>query len=1010
MTLRKAILSGDLEEVRRLIAEGADVQTRLSGGETPIQLAARQSHVDIVRALAHAGADPRDLSALELPCRLVLFLKTAKEPHSEAEDLLDVAELIEWLMEMTDEFDRAVEADLARGESPLFKAVLLGRPDDVRKRIAAGDDLDEVREIHRDTPLLAAIKRGHEEIFRDLVAGGADVEVADSWGRPLRHTIRNLRFTKLLVDAGADVNHVCGKHIFLEAVIKESLENTVAFPQDPALVVRLLLEAGADPLLADNPCFLLHEIGCANAWDVFHEILLHCPEKAVAEAERFLQPREDDPETSALFASIRFRQAALFGELEKLKGLLASGEADVNDQEMGGTALMQAASCGRLEVMRFLIGAGADVHAVDPSPMTWNGSTALARAAEPFEAHKVRSTIRFLLDAGADVNQAGARGRTALMHAVATAHRRKAAFEAVPLLLEAGADPLLEDELGYTAWMLAESLAAKERERARAPDRPERDCIYWDDAELAETLERCRRISALLVAAGAEPRGLDELRFLGAVEYRNARRVKRLLAAGVDPNLRTPDGDPAIVTAAENGDDACVALLIDAGCEVDAVGWGCPWTALERALRRGRPASVARLLAAGADPRRLASLDPDDPYAALTVAEKAGHIEAARRVRRALPAAALARRPVPEPTAAEKAQERIDSLAREAAWGNLTGVHERLAEPEVDLDGLDVYGRTALTAAAEAGQLPVMEALIEAGAGVDRVIRRATGGAENPRSTPLTAAAIGPSAHRGQALRLLLEAGADVDLPGADGRTALSHAVERDVGFFGRTGEPGLSTRTLIEAGADLEARDRFGLSAWTRAMSLAASIDVPEVSEQYREIAGLLAAAGASPGGALDVELIAEAAGPPTVAMATYRRAAAEDVERVRRLLERGASPDARRHDGTPALVLAVRAGRRRVASLLIDAGCGIDARARGERGATALIEAAWNGDYDLVCLLLEAGADKSLARDPAEPSTTAGSLASSRHFDRIARLLGEPKPGRGVRRPWDLFGLLLS
>jgi ankyrin repeat protein len=87
---------------------------------------------------------------------------------------------------------------------------------------------------------------------------------------------------------------------------------------------------------------------------------------------------------------------------------------------------------------------------------------------------------------------------------------------------------------------------------------------------------------------------------------------------------------------------------------------------------------------------------------------------------------------------------------------------------------------------------------------------------------------------------------------------------------------------------------------------------------------------------------------------------------EAVRLLLERGADPNALSTNevvrvpplGTAAFVRSVPLAR-----LLLDSGA--DANGRGEGGFTALHSAAQNGDQGLARLLLERGADPSLATD---------------------------------------------
>jgi ankyrin repeat protein len=70
LTLTAAVQAGDIAEVERLIGAGARVNERtpLVGGfdddYTPLGVAAREGHADIVRVLLDAGADPRRTTGL----------------------------------------------------------------------------------------------------------------------------------------------------------------------------------------------------------------------------------------------------------------------------------------------------------------------------------------------------------------------------------------------------------------------------------------------------------------------------------------------------------------------------------------------------------------------------------------------------------------------------------------------------------------------------------------------------------------------------------------------------------------------------------------------------------------------------------------------------------------------------------------------------------------------------------------------------------------------------------
>lgn len=126
------------------------------------------------------------------------------------------------------------------------------------------------------------------------------------------------------------------------------------------------------------------------------------------------------------------REAALNGDLQAVKELLASGvPADVADPD-GRTPLMLSAFNGHSSIVLELIGRDAEVDRKD-----LEGRTALMYGSSgPFP-----ETVKILLDKGADPNHVDSGEHfTSLMHAAAEGH-----LEVVKLLVEYGADPSLRD-------------------------------------------------------------------------------------------------------------------------------------------------------------------------------------------------------------------------------------------------------------------------------------------------------------------------------------------------------------------------------------------------------------------------------------------------------------------------------------------------------------------------------------------------------------------------------------
>lgn len=118
----------------------------------------------------------------------------------------------------------------------------------------------------------------------------------------------------------------------------------------------------------------------------------------------------------------------------------------------GDTALHLAAAGYRLEIIRLLLAAGADPNAAGnhrrSAPLHYAADGCINGPA--WNARRQVSTLRRLLDAGADLHAQDKNGATALHRAVRT---RCAA--AVRFLLTAGADPTLKNKPGSTPFHLA---------------------------------------------------------------------------------------------------------------------------------------------------------------------------------------------------------------------------------------------------------------------------------------------------------------------------------------------------------------------------------------------------------------------------------------------------------------------------------------------------------------------------------------------------------------------------
>lgn len=160
--LHLAAHEGDVAEINRLLAAGADPDIRDRALRTPAHVAAFASHDDVVAALAAGGAD---MNALE----------------DRVYDVLTIA---------------AVADD----------------PELVKLAIELGNDPTLITSVYDGTALIAAAHLGHYEVVRHLVEGGAPLDHVNNlaWTALIEAVVLgdggadHIKTVQILVDAGAD--------------------------------------------------------------------------------------------------------------------------------------------------------------------------------------------------------------------------------------------------------------------------------------------------------------------------------------------------------------------------------------------------------------------------------------------------------------------------------------------------------------------------------------------------------------------------------------------------------------------------------------------------------------------------------------------------------------------------------------------------------------------------------------------------------------------------------------
>ena len=270
--------------------------------------------------------------------------------------------------------------------------------------------------------------------------------------------------------------------------------------------------------------------------------------------------------------------------------------------------------------------------------------------------------------------------------------------------------------------------------------------------------------------------------------------------------------------------------------------------------------------------------------------------------------------------------------------GDRAGVRARLQQ-KTDVNAAEPDGTTALHWAVRGDDLDVTRMLLRAGADARRANRYGV--------TPLQLAAVNGSV---TAATALLEAGADPNAVLPEGETILMTAA--------RTGEPAL-LRLLLDRGAAVDAREKwYGETALIWA-----------VAENHADAAKVLLQRGS------DVNV----------------RSAALDFPRRRTgqsVLSLGS--------WTP-LMYAARENAIETARVLV--GAKADLNATDPDGATALVIAIINANYDCAAVLLDAGADPNVV----DKEAGMGALYAAIDMHRLAIGHGRPNP-----RPSGTLGAL--
>lgn len=1026
-----AVRSGNIAIATLFLQMGANVNCQDSFGNSALYLACQTQNLDMMQLLMDYDADvnlsnrkqytPLHWAAystfVEIAFELLKRGAKTNLPDEEGRTAIDVAPPL--LARCLQYFDARLEltatqkSEIAQRlwttvsqagniwsnsspEGELLLAASSGDCDVVQARIASGVSVD-VPNSSGFRPLFMAIANHRLPAVQKLIELGASVHITDEDGDTALHVAcfndqeEMVPYMEVLLAAGANVNAVNhrGWTPLRVAVRKAHMAKVV-----------YLLEHGADPALPDR-----------DGYGALHNAVALTGGMATPIVEKLLE-----------------------------HGAPINSVSRNNDTPL----ILAIKNCPTL-VPRFLeLGA-------DPNIAPFHGLTALANAVQiPGDDPAL---VELLIKHGANVNKVNSRHYTALHFAVANGSLNK-----IDALLSHGADPNVRDQDGHTPFQFSTGVVRRhlmDRFRGRdivyAPLNDVLDMtlqqrrIFTDRSE--EILAACRSGTLATVRMLFDRHMIDYDMFLGstfalhaAVEGGNTAVVDFLLSKGVQLSNRNSIGDTPLIIAVGHRHEAIAVTLVEKGADVNCVS-NSGVTALLLAVERNfvklctlliecganvnvdggagcrplhlaaktNPALVRILVANGANvnavkddgwtPLHVAAVNNEDAVeiliehgADVCARTSSGHqpyelISMPHVAKRFTDTLRKVGTPVPPYIARTRTFDRFQAYFGMAFDEDMLNAEKKLLEMHS-------------FATSDHGKL--LEALREGPDGEEEVERLLSCGVDvNVRSTinnaPLLLFAVVNNSIR--ALRLLLDAGADMSACDSNERSALHHAI------LARSEE---ATLELLRRGADVDVEDENGVTpallCFGRAFSTEASAYVAARCKDVNRVytlgknneATLLHCAAAS--GCLEqlqilvqydlnleVRVVADEVFGETPLMVAIKEG---QLEAARFLLEHGASPVAQDNKQRTPIMFAAREGReemvqlvakyvRKVTSSEVEYLAAVNNQS--DDGWTAMHIAAAMGKLDLMRLLRSLGLDPDVETKAHEkPSDMIGILAT--------------------------------
>ena len=912
-----------VQTVQALIGCGVDVNAVNKRCQTALLLACNDGRDELVKILLDAGADPNITDKYG-----DLSLHSAVYGNCSTEVLQKIIDHGGHVNAANNEGESAILLAVCRAKKEIVNLLLISRAD------------PNIADANGDACLHGAVTvECSEEILQDLIVHGADVNAVNQSGR-----------TPLVLSC------FYGQ--------KDS--------------VKVLLGAEADPAISDEDDFsCLHAaVDGRCSKDILQALIdhgAHINAKRKDGTTALLSACRTGQSTSVMFlldsgADVKIGKPdgntclylAVHGHCSKdtLQKIIDQG-SDVNAfNRKGETALIRACYIAQTELVKILLKNGADPNISDAS-----GYSSLLAA---IYGNCTNETLKEIIACKADLDAQNKDGRTALMLACLFKQQ-----EAVQIILEAGSNPNIADNHGYTSLFVAVLKGCRKNIIQALIDHGA-DVNATDKDNVTAIMYACRKrrlnLFHVLLKAGADTNTVDkdDNTCLWYAAHGNCSKkvLQAIIDHGGDVNATNKDGLTALMTACKERHIDTMHVLLKAGSDTniaDKNGITCLILAVAADCSNE---VLQEIIVHGAD---VNATDNGGLTALMWACEKR-HVDAIYVLLKAGADTNIA-------------DENGNTCLRHALCGDCSiEVFHAIIDHGVDVDATNKENHTAIITACEKRCEDVIHLLLKAGSNpiianyygetclmyaADRDCSKEVlqaiidhGADVNATNKENHTALITACAKKHEdAIHVLLKAGSDINIADKYGQTCLMYAADRNCSKE--------VLQAIIDHGADLNATNKDNRTALMRACE-----------ERHEDAIYILLKAGS------DTNISNNS--DETCLMYAADRECSKEV--LQALIDHGADVNATNKENHIALITACAKKHEDAIHVLLKAGS--DINIADKYGQTCLIYAAdRNCSKEVLQAMIDHGADLNATNK--DNRTALMRACEERHEDAIYILL---------------------